>query len=39
MSEISAQQCPTHHSPAGNGDVLDIFVLKNVRLPEVIASV
>jgi hypothetical protein len=28
--EISAPQCPTHYSPAGNGDVLDIVVLKNV---------
>jgi hypothetical protein len=25
--EISAPQCPTHNSPAGNGDVLDIVVL------------
>jgi hypothetical protein len=24
--EISATQCPTHYSPAGNGDVLDIVV-------------
>jgi hypothetical protein len=24
--EISAPQCPTHYSPAGYGDVLDIVV-------------
>jgi hypothetical protein len=24
--EISAPQCPTHYSPSGNGDVLDIVV-------------
>jgi hypothetical protein len=35
--EISAQQCPTHYSPMGNGDVLDI-VHKNVRLSEFIVS-
>jgi hypothetical protein len=28
--EISAPQCPTHYSPAGNGDVLDIVVHQNV---------
>jgi hypothetical protein len=37
--EISAPQCPTHYSPVGNGDVLDIVVLKNIRLPSVIVSV
>jgi hypothetical protein len=31
-------QCPTHYCPAGNCDVLDIVVHKNVRLSEVIAS-
>jgi hypothetical protein len=36
--EISAPQCPTRYSPAGNGDVLDIVVHKNVRLSEVIVS-
>jgi hypothetical protein len=36
--EISAPQCPTHYSPAGNGDVLDIVVHQNVRLSEVIVS-
>jgi hypothetical protein len=36
--EISASQCPTDYSPAGNGDVLDIVVHKNVQLSEVIAS-
>jgi exonuclease III len=30
--EISAAQCPTHYSPVGNGDVLDIVVHKNIRL-------
>jgi hypothetical protein len=34
--EISVPQCAIHYSPAGNGDVLDIFVHKNVRLSEVI---
>jgi hypothetical protein len=33
--EISAPQCPTHYSPAGNGDVLDVVVHKNVQLSEV----
>jgi hypothetical protein len=28
--EISAPQCPTHYSPVGNGDVLDIVVHKNI---------
>jgi hypothetical protein len=36
--EISAPQCPTHYSLAGNGDVLDIVMHKNVRLSEVIFS-
>jgi hypothetical protein len=36
--EISAPQCPTHYSPVGNGDVLSIFVHKDVRLSEVIVS-
>jgi hypothetical protein len=36
--EISTPQCPTHYSPAGNCDVLDIVVHKNVRLSEVIVS-
>jgi hypothetical protein len=30
--EISAPQCPTHYSPAGNGDVLDIVVHQNNRV-------
>jgi hypothetical protein len=34
--EISAPQCPTHYSPAGNGDVLDIVVHQNIRLSDVI---
>jgi hypothetical protein len=36
--EISAPQCSTHYSPAGNGDVLNIVVHQNVRLSEVIVS-
>jgi hypothetical protein len=36
--EISAPQCPTHYSPAGNGDALNIVEHKNVRLSEVIVS-
>jgi hypothetical protein len=36
--EISAPQCPTHYSPAGNGDLLDIVVHQNVRLSEGIVS-
>jgi endonuclease/exonuclease/phosphatase (EEP) superfamily protein YafD len=34
--EISAPQCPTHYSHAGNGDVLDIVVHQNIRLSDVI---
>jgi exonuclease III len=33
--EISALQCPTHYSPARNGNVFDIVVHKNVRLSDV----
>jgi hypothetical protein len=36
--EISAPQCPTHYSPAGNSEVLDIDVYTNVRLSEIIIS-
>jgi hypothetical protein len=36
--EISAPQYPTHYSPMGNGDVLDIVVHKNIRLSDVIVS-
>jgi hypothetical protein len=36
--EISAPQCPTHYSPSGNGDVLDIVVHHNVRVSDVIVS-
>jgi hypothetical protein len=36
--EISAPQCLTHYSPAGNGDVLDIVVHQHVRMSEVIVS-
>jgi hypothetical protein len=37
--EISAPQCPTHYSPVGNGDVLDIAVQCNyIRVSGVIFS-
>jgi hypothetical protein len=36
--DISAPQFPTHHFPAGNGDVLDIVVHRNIRLSNVILS-
>jgi hypothetical protein len=36
--EISATQCPTHFSPAGNGDILDIVVDQNIRLLGMIVS-
>jgi hypothetical protein len=36
--EISAPQCPTHYSPAVNGDILDIVVRQNIRVSDVIVS-
>jgi hypothetical protein len=36
--EISAPQCPTHYSPAGNSNVLDIVVYQNIRVSDVIGS-
>jgi hypothetical protein len=36
--EISAPQCPTHYSPVGNGDVLNIVVHQNIRVSNVIVS-
>jgi hypothetical protein len=36
--EISAPQCSTHYSLGGSGDVLDIVVYKNIRLPNVIVT-
>jgi hypothetical protein len=36
--EISASQYPTHYSTAGNDDMLDIIVHKNVRLSENVVS-
>jgi hypothetical protein len=36
--EISAPQCPTHFSPAGNSDVLDIVVHQNIRVSDIIVS-
>jgi hypothetical protein len=34
--EISAPQYPTHYSPAGNGDMLDIVVHQNITVSDVI---
>jgi hypothetical protein len=36
--EISAPQYPTHYSPAGKGDILDIVVHQNIRLSDVTVS-
>jgi hypothetical protein len=36
--EIPAPQCPTHYSPAGNCDVLDIVVHQNIRVSAVTVS-
>jgi hypothetical protein len=36
--EISAPQYPTHYSPGGNGDVLDIVDHKNIRMSDAIVS-
>jgi hypothetical protein len=36
--EISAPQCPTHYSPAGNGDVLAIVVHQNIRALDITVS-
>jgi hypothetical protein len=36
--DISASQCPTHYSPAGNGVVLDTVVHQNIRLSDDIVS-
>jgi hypothetical protein len=36
--EISAPQCPTHYSPSGNGDVLNIVVHQNITVSDVIVS-
>jgi hypothetical protein len=36
--EISAPQCPTYYSPAGNGDVLDMVVHQNMRVSGIIVS-
>jgi hypothetical protein len=35
--EISAPQCPTHYSPAGKGDVLDI-VVQNIRVSDIVSD-
>jgi hypothetical protein len=37
--EISAPQCPTHYSPVGNGDVLDIVVHKNIGRSNIISDI
>jgi endonuclease/exonuclease/phosphatase family metal-dependent hydrolase len=36
--EISAPQYPTHYSPVGNSDMLDIVVHQNIRLSDVTVS-
>jgi hypothetical protein len=36
--EISAPQCPTHYSPAGNGEVVGIVIHQNIRVPDDIVS-
>jgi hypothetical protein len=36
--EISTPQCPTHYTPDGKGDVLDIVVHQNIRLLQVIVT-
>jgi endonuclease/exonuclease/phosphatase family metal-dependent hydrolase len=36
--DISTPHCPTHYSPAVNGEVLDMVVHKNIRLSEVTVS-
>jgi hypothetical protein len=36
--EISASQCPSDYSPAGNGDMLDIVVLQNTIVSDVMVS-
>jgi len=36
--QISAPQSPTHCTPHGNGDVLDIVIHQNVRLSDVTVS-
>jgi hypothetical protein len=36
--EIWAPQCPTHYIPAGNVDVMDTVVHKNIRFSNVIVS-
>jgi hypothetical protein len=36
--EISAPRCPSHYSPAGNGDIFNIVVHQNIRLSGVIVS-
>jgi hypothetical protein len=36
--EISVPQQPTHYSPVGYGDMLDIVVRKNVKMSHVIVS-
>jgi hypothetical protein len=37
--KISTPQSPTHYSPAGNSDVLDIVVHENIRLSHVIVLI
>jgi hypothetical protein len=36
--QITTPQYPTHYTPQGNGDALDIVLTKSVRLPDVTVS-
>jgi hypothetical protein len=36
--EISAPQCPTHYSHAGNSDVLDSGAHQNIKLSDITLS-
>jgi hypothetical protein len=35
---MALSQYPTHYSPAGNGDGLDIFIHQNITVSDVIVS-
>jgi hypothetical protein len=36
--EISVPHCPTHYSPAANGNVLGFLVHQNIRVSDIIVS-
>jgi hypothetical protein len=38
LFEISAPQWPTHYSPVGNGDVLNVVVHQNIRVSDITVS-